>query len=101
VQDGGVEEERAQQVRQVLWGGDGVAALRLAEDLGLDGPLQRVGELVVVALAGDSAAAEVFARRCAAALHRRGAPGDRELAGTIDLARGVRDDMPALRPLPV
>jgi hypothetical protein len=94
-----VEKGRSQAVRSVLRRGDGVAALRLVQELGLEGPLQRVGELVLVALASDAAAAEPFARRCAAALHRRAAPGDRELADAIDVARGVPDGIPDLTPL--
>ncbi|MGN6606899.1 MAG: UPF0158 family protein [Jatrophihabitans sp.] len=94
-----MEHERARAVRAVLHGGDGQAALRLAVELGLDGPLQRVGELVLVALASDAASAELFARRCAAALHRRGAAGDEELADAIDHARGIRDGIPDLTPL--
>ncbi|MGN6607168.1 MAG: UPF0158 family protein [Jatrophihabitans sp.] len=94
-----METERAQAVRSALVSGDGVAALRLARELGLEGLLQRVGELVLVALAGDAVAAGPFARRCVAALRRRGVPGDQELADSIDAALGVSDGVPALTPL--
>jgi hypothetical protein len=74
-------------VRRILYAGDGAAALAVARSLGLDGPLQQVGDLVLLALDHDASGAAEFAERCSGALRVRGRDGDQELADAIDAVR--------------
>ncbi len=78
----------SQEVRRVLSAGDGAAALTVARSLGLNGPLQHVGDLVLLALDHDSPDAAEFAAECSDALRVRGCDGDQELADAIDAAAG-------------
>ena len=50
-QTGAVGVDTSHEARQVLYDGDGAVALAVARSLGLDGPLQMVGELALLALA--------------------------------------------------
>lgn len=79
----------SEAVRRVLYGGDGAAALSVARSLGLSGPLQQVGDLVLLALDYDPSHADEFAEECSGALRMRGWDGDQELADAIDAARGM------------
>jgi hypothetical protein len=90
-QTGAVGEDRLQEIRRVLYGGDGAAALAAAQALGLDGPLQPLGDLVLLALDDDTDGAVDFARHCSTALRGRGWDGDHELAGALDPALGLPD----------
>ena len=88
-QTGAVGVDTSQEVRRVLYDGDGAAALAVARSLGLEGPLQMVGELVLLALDHDSSEAADFAAQCTGALRVRACDGDQELADAIDAARGI------------
>jgi Uncharacterised protein family (UPF0158) len=81
--------DTSQEVRRVLYDGDGAAALAVARSLGLDGPLQQVGDLVLLAIDHDASEAAEFAAQCSGALRVRGRDGDQELADAIDAARGI------------
>ncbi len=83
----GVDTPREE--RRVLYDGDGAVALAVARSLGLDDPLQMVGELALLALAHDSSGVGGFAAQCAGALRIRACDGDQELADAIDAARGI------------
>ena len=63
-------------------------ASTVARSLGLNGPLQHVGDLVLLALDHDSPDAAEFAAECSDALRVRGCDGDQELADAIDAAAG-------------
>lgn len=76
-------------MRRVLYAGDGAAALAITRSLGLDGPLQQVGDLVLLAVDHDASGAGEFAEQCSAALRVRGGDGDQELADAIDAALGI------------
>jgi Uncharacterised protein family (UPF0158) len=88
-QTGAVGLDTSQEVRRVLYDGDGGAALAVARSLGLEGPLQMVGELVLLALDHNASEAAEFAAQCSGALRVRGCDGDEELADAIDAARGI------------
>ncbi len=88
-QTGTVGLETSQEVRRILYGGDWAAALAVARSLGLNGPLQQLGDLVLLALDHDESHAAEFAARCSGALPIRGWDGDQELADAIDAARGI------------
>jgi Uncharacterised protein family (UPF0158) len=86
-QTGAVRLEMSGEVLRV--GRDGAAALTVARSLGLTGPLQQVGDLVLLALDHDASEAAEFAAQCAGALRVRGCDGDQELADAIDTALGL------------
>jgi len=101
-QTGAVGLETLREARRVLYGGDGALALATAQAAGLNGPVQQVGELVLLALDHDAARAGEFAAKCSGVLRVRGWDGDQELADAIDVARGVvASDAEALRELAV
>jgi len=83
----GVETSR--ELRRVLYDGDGAVALTVARSLGLTGPLQMVGELVLLAVDHHASEAAEFAAQCTGALRVRACDGDQELADAIDAARGI------------
>lgn len=91
----GVETSR--EVRRILYDGDGAVALTVARSLGLTGPLQMVGELVLLAVDHGASDAAEFAVQCTGALRVRACDGDQELANAIDAARGIAVSDP--RPL--
>src|SRR5205823_1182457 len=88
-QTGVVGVETWREVRRILSSGDGAAAFAVARSLGLDGPLQQLGDLVLLALDHDASGAAEFAERCSGALRVRGRDGYQELADAIDAARGI------------
>ena len=88
-QTGAVGVDTSHEARQVLYDGDGAVTLAVARSLGLDGPLQMVGELALLALAHGSSEAADFAAQCTGALRVRACDGDQELADAIDAARGI------------
>jgi Uncharacterised protein family (UPF0158) len=94
---GAVSEETSREVRRVLYDGDEAVALTVARSLGLGGPLQMVGELVLLAVDHDACDAAEFAAQCTGALRVRDWDGDQELADAIDAARGIAVSDP--RPL--
>ncbi|MDT4970714.1 MAG: hypothetical protein QOG22_857 [Pseudonocardiales bacterium] len=99
---GAVGAETSREVRRVLYDGDGAVALTVARSLGLGGPLQMVGELVLLAVGYDASEAAEFAAQCTGALRVRGWDGDQELADAIDAARGIAvSDPRPLNELPV
>lgn len=101
-QTGAVGLATSQEVRRVLYGGDGAAAFSVARSLGLGGPLQQVGDLVLLALDYDVAQAGEFAAECCDALRARGWDGDQELADAIEATRGMPPSVAAsLKELPV
>jgi hypothetical protein len=89
IETGAMGEEMSREVRRVLYDGDGAAALTVARSLGLTGPLQMVGELVLLAVDHHPSEAAEFAAQCTEALRVRGWDGDQELADAIDAARGI------------
>jgi hypothetical protein len=97
-----MEVDRLQEVRRVLYDGDGAGALPAALALGLSGPLQPLGDLMLLALNRDVVGAAEFAGRCSVALRAREWEGDLELADAIDAACGLpRPDCEPLRELTV
>jgi hypothetical protein len=97
-----VDAAMSKAVRQILYTGDRALALAAAQSLDLAGPLQQVGELVLLALDHDAAEAAEFAARCSEALRARGNDGDDDLADAIDGARGIgRTDAVLLEEIPV
>lgn len=100
-QTGAMGLETSQEVRRILYGGDGAAALAVARSLGLNGPLQQLGDLVLLALAHDASNAAEFATQCSGALRIRGWDGDQELADAIDAARGFASEAMRLKDLAV
>jgi hypothetical protein len=81
--------ETWQEVRRALYVGDVAAALAVARSLGVDGPLQQVGVLVLLALDHCVSGPTECAEQCLAALLVRGRDGDQELASAIDAVRGI------------
>jgi len=75
-----VGAEALRDTRRVLHSGDGAVALSTVQAAGLDGPLQQVGELVLLALDDDAARACEFATKCSGVLRVRGWDGDQELS---------------------
>jgi uncharacterized protein UPF0158 len=88
-QTGAVRLEMSGEVLRVLLDRDTAAALTLARSLDLTGPLQQIGDLVLLALDHDASEAAEFAAQCAGALRVRGCDGDQELADAIDTALGL------------
>lgn len=86
---GAMGVETSRELRRVLYDGDGAVALTVARSLGLTGPLQMVGELVLLAVDHHASEAAEFAAQCTGALRVRAFDGDQELADAIDAARGI------------
>jgi hypothetical protein len=87
------------QVRSLLYRGEGRALADFVQPaLRPDGPLQLVGDGLLVALSQGVAGATDLAAACAASLRDRGWRGDHELAAHLDAGPAPA---PRLRPLPV
>ncbi|MGI8692938.1 MAG: AAA family ATPase [Geodermatophilaceae bacterium] len=84
-----------QGLRQALYG-DGAAALAAVQAAGWGGPLQLIGDVLLLALAEDAVGAQESAARCADALRARDWEGDAELAAELEAASGHRAAEPLI-----